>query len=141
MSSASILPRVRITDAWRVLGGPKLRRSGRNHYRGRAWWRDGDGFNISLDDARGVWFDHRDAIGGGVIDLVVLVRGGSREEALHWLAQAQGITLDDRPLSAADRARWVAERNALESHLPAARYWRQSMVAMTERLLIDLKPL
>lgn len=55
-----------------------------------------------------------------MIDLVVRVRGGSRPDALRWLADLAGIPLDNRPLSASERARWAAERRAIEKDLPAA---------------------
>src|SRR5215472_11919197 len=109
MTASDVLSTVRISDIWRALGGPQLRRAGKDRYRGRGFWRNGDGWNISLDDSRGAWFDHRDAVGGGVLDLIVHVRGGSRQDALRWLADYQGTPLDDRPLSAAERARMAAE--------------------------------
>jgi hypothetical protein len=84
MSAAAILSQANISDAWRALGGPPLRRTGKDRYRARAWWRERDGWTISVDDSRGVWFDHRDAIGGDVLDLVVLERrrtSGARTDA------------------------------------------------------------
>jgi len=39
--------------------------------------------------------DHRDGLGGGILDLIQQVRGGSRGEALRWLADMRGFTLDD----------------------------------------------
>lgn len=133
-SAPEILAHVKISEVWAALGGGELR-----HGRGRAWWREGDGFNVSMDDARGVWFDHRDGAGGGVLDLVQHVRGGSRADALRWCAELAGIPLSDEPLSAEDRARWAKERRALERDLPTARCWRRAAVSMAEELLVSLK--
>lgn len=49
----ALVESVNLSDLWVALGGDKL-----HHGRGRGFWRDGDGFNISLDAGRGVWFDH-----------------------------------------------------------------------------------
>jgi hypothetical protein len=135
MSAASeILERVRISDVYRALGGPRLR-----GMRGPAFWRDGDGLNVSMDDARGVWHDFTTDDGGGVLDMVVRVRGGSRQDALRWVADLAGVPMEDTPLSAADRARWAAERRELERNLPTAHYWQRAAVALTEELLDSLK--
>jgi hypothetical protein len=92
MTAAGIISVVRISDVWRTLGGDELRNS-----RGRAFWRHGDGYSVALDDARGRWFDHRDGVGGGVLDLVAHVHGGTRQDALRWLANLTGAVLDDEP--------------------------------------------
>jgi hypothetical protein len=44
-----------------------------------------------------------------------------------------------REWTPADRARWAAERRAIEKDLPAARYWRRTAVNMAEGLLLALK--
>src|SRR5262245_49645268 len=94
MTAADILSRVCISDVWRGLGGGELR-----HGRGRAFWRGGDGYNVALDDTRGVWWDYRDGDGGGVLDLIQHVRCGARADALKFVAELAGLTLDSRPLS------------------------------------------
>lgn len=136
MSAAAdyILASIQISQVWHALGGGELR-----HGRGQAWWRDGDGYNIALRDDKGVWHDKRDNTGGGVLDLIVLVRGGSKADALHWLADLAGIPLDDKPFTAEDRARWVQQQRQLERDMLKARYWRRSAVAMAEETLADLK--
>ncbi len=75
-----------ITDVWQALGGGPLR-----YGRGAAWWRDGDGHNVSLDESKGVWYDHARSEGGGVLDLVQTVLGCDGRAALHWLAGHQGV--------------------------------------------------
>ena len=132
--TAEVLNRVKISDVYQALGGPKLRKM-----RGPAFWRGGDGFNVSLEDSRGLWHDFTTDEGGGLLDLVVQVRGGNRADALRWLADLAGVPMDDTPLSPEDRERWAAERRELERDLPAARYWRRAAVNMGEELLDQLK--
>ena len=140
MSSVDqVLSQLRISRVYEVLTGRQARRTGADTYRGQAAWRDGDGLNVSLDDARGVWHDFASDEGGGVLDLVVRIRGGSREDALKWCAEFAGVALDIQPIAAADRADWAHRQRELERDLPSARYWRQAMVNITEELLVNLK--
>jgi hypothetical protein len=88
LTAAEIRTRARITAVWTALGSPPLRRN-----RGRAFWRGGDGLNVTLNDNKAVWHDHARGEGGGVLDLVCLVRNCSRQDALRWLANFLGITL------------------------------------------------
>jgi hypothetical protein len=129
----TILGGIRISEVWIWLGGPALRRAGEGSHRGQAFWRRGDGLNISLRDDRNVWYDHRDGHGGGVLDLVVLIRGGSRADALRWIANQCGRPLE--PLSAADHRKRAAERREIERHLEPARHWQYSAIALAETLL------
>lgn len=83
-----ILSCVRIRDVYHTLTGRQPHRTGRDTWRAVATWRDGDGLNVSGDDARGVWHDFAANEGGGVLDLIVRVRGGldlqyGRIERLH----------------------------------------------------------
>ena len=64
-----VLDRVPISQIYRALGGPKLRGT-----RGPAFWRRGDGLNVSLNDSRSCWRDFKASEGGGVLDLVQRVR-------------------------------------------------------------------
>src|ERR1017187_2521263 len=134
-----VLASIKISQVYRALGGPELRRSAHDRYRGRAWWRDGDGPSISLDDARGLWHDFPTGEGGGVLDLVVRVRGGSRQDALRWVADLAGCPLDDRPLPASDRADWVKRQRHIDRELPKARLWLRSVLALGEDQLDRLK--
>ena len=107
---------------WRALGGGELQ-----HNRGRAFWRNGDGLNISLDDSKGAYYDHARGTGGGVLDLLQLVRGGSRAEAMEWL---KGFGVVESGPTGRSRARsgdW-AEAKAAEA------WWR----ARTEYLRCNL---
>lgn len=103
------------TDIARVvieLGGPEL-------VGGRmpAFWRVTDDPNVSVDQAKGLWFDHAAGVGGGVLDLIQSVRGCDRRSALQWLADVHGVSLDQnsRPAGPDSLARWrTAERLAVE---------------------------
>jgi hypothetical protein len=70
------------------LGGGPLRGG-----RGRAFWRNGDGFNVSLDQRNNRWFDHAGGFGGGTLRLVEVALGVDWREALAWLADNFGISV------------------------------------------------
>jgi hypothetical protein len=133
MSATDVLAGVRITAVWRALGGGELR-----HGRGKAFWRDGDGWNVSLSDAKGAWFDHRDGIGGGVLDLVAHVRGGARQDALRWCADLAGVPLDAKPLSAADKHLWAVRCREAERVEREAGYFVDAAHAMAELALQEM---
>ena len=46
---------------------------------------------IAIDETAGTWVDHRENVGGGVIELIQKVRGGNRYDALKWLAALDGF--------------------------------------------------
>lgn len=64
-----------------ALGGPELR-----HGRCRAWWRGGDGLNISFRDED--WYDHVTGEGGGPLQLAQAVLGVS--EGRRWFVERYG---------------------------------------------------
>ena len=130
---------VQVSAVYQALTGVKPRRTGKDTCRAPATWRGGDGNNVSLDDSRGVWHDFVTNEGGGVLDLVIRVRGGNRADALRWCADLAGMPMDDTPLSAAERARWARERREIERDMPAARYWRRAAVTLGEETLVNLK--
>jgi hypothetical protein len=82
-----------VLAVWNAVGGGRLRGK-----RGQAFWRDGDGWNISLNLERGTWYDHRDARGGGSLALVETVLGCDRRSALQWLEANCGLE-PTRPVS------------------------------------------
>ncbi|MGA3099089.1 MAG: hypothetical protein ABSF25_21745 [Bryobacteraceae bacterium] len=130
-----VLSRVRISEVYTALTGITPRRAGPETWRAAATWRNGDGLNVSGDDARGVWHDFKTDEGGGVLDLVQRVRGCSRADALRWCADLAGVPLEDKPLAPEDRERWAAERRELERDLPDARCWRRAAVGLGEETL------
>jgi hypothetical protein len=129
-----VLSLCRISDVYRALGGPNLRGK-----RGPAFWRGGKGLNVSLDDSRGVWNDFVGGEGGGILDLIQRVTGGSKSDALRWAADFAGVPMNDTPLSTEERSRWAEDRKAFERDLPNAAYWRGTAVALTEETLNELK--
>ncbi len=98
---------IRISEVWRALGGGELQ-----HNRGRAFWRNGDGLNISLDDSKGAYYDHARGTGGGVLDLLQLVRGGSRAEAMEWLKAFAGVESGPAGRPRARSGDWVEAKAA-----------------------------
>jgi hypothetical protein len=125
--AGQVIDRVRIFDVWPAIGGGEIR-----HGRGRAFWRNGDGWSISLDNCKGTWYDFVTAEGGGIVDLVALVRGGSRQDALRWLADFAGVELGDSPADPKQRAEWARERKAYERDLREAKYWARGAVLLIE---------
>jgi len=133
-----VLSHIRISNVFAALTGITPRRTGRDTWRSKQ--PGGDSPNrVSGDDSRNVYFDFVTGDGGGVLDLVMRVRGGTRRDALRWAADFAGVPLDDRPLSAGDRARCAAEQGQMERDLRQARHWRRTAVRLTEDLLCELK--
>jgi hypothetical protein len=118
MTVAQLIDQTPITTVWRALGGEEIQ-----HGRGQAFWRDGDGRNVSLNDDRGVWYDYRDSVGGGKLDLIQHVRGGSRADAVRWLADCLGVASDGAPLSREDRRRYAQAREHAPEIAQAATLW------------------
>lgn len=129
-TGAHLVASVKISEVFRLLGGGPIR-----HGRAKAFWRNGDGWNVDLVDARGVWHDKATNDGGGVLGLIRHINGGTRAEALHWLADATGAILDDRKPDPAVRA----ARLAVERELPVARAWRRAWLDLADELLEGLK--
>jgi hypothetical protein len=106
MTAAEVMDRVKITQVWQALGGGPLRRG-----RGRAFWRnEADGLNVSVSDAKGCWHDFVSGDSGGILDLVQHVRGGSRAEALQYVADINGVTLDSKRLSRTEKRAYAERR-------------------------------
>ncbi len=120
MTGADVLDRLDITEVWSALGGPNLRWG-----RGRAFWRETRDYNVSIDRAKKTWYDHARSEGGGVLDLVCHVAGGTRADALRWCAELAGVQLDND-----------APRDPAGMFDPeAAQAWRRTLLANVERWL------
>jgi hypothetical protein len=138
-TAADVIAAVRISNVYEALTGAKPRRAGLGKFRARAVYRDGDGPSLSLDDSRGVWHDFVTGESGGVLALVERIRGGSRQEALRWVADFAGMPLEEKAFSPAEQAEWVKKREELERDLPDARLWQRAAINMAEDLLVTLK--
>ena len=73
-----------VADVIRDLGGPELVRG-----RCRAWLRDGDGPNISVDEGR--WFDHVTGRGGGPLQMAMEAHGDA--DGRRWYQERYGRVL------------------------------------------------
>lgn len=102
-----------ILEVWRALGGGELRGG-----RGKAFWRNGDGYSISMNLTRHTWFDFRDQRGGGVLALVEVALGCGRAEALAWLEVNCGL---DSTKKASPRERERCARVRAEAPVLAQR--------------------
>ena len=121
MTAHELIDRADIVDIWRALGGGPLR-----HGRGAAFWRDGDGLNVSLDDAKGAWYDHARSAGGGVLRLIEVAQGCDRPAALRWLANHHNVDLDGRrPLTKAEKRTYARRRGHAEKKARKLTAWRR----------------
>jgi hypothetical protein len=77
-----------ITDVWHALGGGELHGN-----RGRAFWRNSDGWSVAINANKNVWYDHRDAVGGGILDLVQHALGCDWSRAIEWAAGFAGAPI------------------------------------------------
>ena len=119
MTARDLLDRAVISTVWTALGRGPLR-----HGRGQAFWRSGDGHNISL-----VWYDHARDEGGGVLDLIQTVLGCDRRDAVRWLANHVGVSLDnDRPLTRDEKRRYAQRRSGAESQARNLTEWRRDIL-------------
>jgi hypothetical protein len=118
MTGAQLIDQTRITHVWRALGGGEIR-----HGRGRAFWREGDGYNVAINDKIGAWHDFVTDDKGGKLALIRYVRGGTKSEAVRWLADMRGVTLDNAPLSMADKRRYAQARERAPELARAAEIW------------------
>ena len=109
MRPAATGPRIEdldILQVWTAAGGDPLRGN-----RGRAFRRNGDGFNIAIDQTKGTWFDHTSGTGGGILALVEIAIGLDRRAALDWLAQNFGIS-SGKSYTPAERREFARRRQA-----------------------------
>jgi len=114
-----------ILEVWDAVGGGPLRGK-----RGQAFWRAGDSYSISLDPAKGTWFDFRDGRGGGSLALVETALGCDRRTALQWLEANCGLN-PTRSVS-------PTERRTYRQELDDAEHFGIAAQALAETLLEQL---
>jgi len=119
-----IVERVQITTVYRALGGPPVRAR-----RGCAFWRKSDGYNVALDDRTNTFHDHARGEGGGVLALIQLARGGTRKEALEWLADFAGIPLQPRTWTKREVQDYYRRRYRAEWETRQLLLWRDRLLA------------
>jgi hypothetical protein len=127
-SISEIQLRVPIDQVWAALGGCQLRRG-----RGQAFWRGGDGYSVSLDLKRGLWFDHVDAHGGDVFALVRTALGCDFRAALRWLEDFAGISHPATP----ERKRCATDAD-WPTDLKWAQWWGLAAAQLAEDALESL---
>jgi hypothetical protein len=84
-----LIERSDIFAVWQALGGGELR-----HKRGRAFWRDGEHWNVALYRETQSWHDYVAGEGGGILKLIETALDCSRRQAWRWLAHHHGVKLD-----------------------------------------------
>src|SRR5712692_4627635 len=121
-SASEIISRISITEIYHALGGPPLRCR-----RGQAFWRGGDGYNVALDDRKTAFHDFARGEGGGVLDLIKLVHGGTNKDALRWLADFAGLPLDHRPLTTSESRAYERRRAGAELEACCMLAWKREI--------------
>ena len=127
---SEIKRRLGIREVWRALGGGRLIGG-----RGQAFWRDGAGYNVALDQKKGLWYDHARSEGGDAIDLVRRAEGLSFTGALRRLAELGGM---EAPQAAV--IEWRAAQASWRADLEEALDWKIAATRMAE-LALDQMPL
>ena len=131
MTAGEIVALQPISSVWVELGGDAPK-----HGRASAFFRDGNNPQaVSLNDDKGAWFDHRDNKGGGVLDLVQRVQGCARSDALKWLAEQNGVTLEDRETTATERRAFARRRARADADTQRVLDWASGLLSEIEGTL------
>lgn len=129
MRAAEIVAAGRISEVWAALGGDRPK-----HGRARAFFREGNNSSaVSLNDAKGCWFDYRDGVGGGVLDLIQRVQACDRSSALHWLAELNGVALEDQNISAAERRECGRRAHRAKQEAEDLILWKGTLIDALKR--------
>lgn len=116
------LAEVRIDGVLHALGGPQIR-----HGRIPAWWRESQDLNVSIDIHRGVFYDHVQNRGGGVLALVETVLSCDRGSALAFLV-AQGF-IESRRFTWEQRREHLRRREEAGNTAEVIECWRGAYVS------------
>lgn len=106
--------------------------AGRKMSRCIAIWRKGKNLSVSLNPVKGVFFDHVDNTGGGVVRFVELCSGLSSQESIKWLSEYTGIGLTQTPQ---ERQQWQSRRVSMESEAEQFYHWRLKRIEQVWRQL------
>lgn len=86
----------------------------------QARWRGGDGWNVSIDEEKGVWYDHKAGEGGSVIDLCMKIEGVTPLVAMRRLGDKYHVP--PFKVTRAPRRRTRAEMLAADGYARTASY-------------------
>lgn len=124
MNASEMVAAVKISQVWVAVGGDPPK-----HGRSRAFSRNGDNPGaVSLNDEKGCWFDHRDGVGGGVLDLIQHVLGCNRLSALRWLAKFLGVPMEDHALTPAERREYARKAHRAKQEAASLVLWKDQLV-------------
>ena len=122
-----------IAALWQALGGGPLRGK-----RGKAFWRGGDAYSITLDTAKTMWFDHRDGRGGGALALVEAALQCNRRAAVQWL-ECQGF-IESRTLTHEQRREHAMRKSTASALTLDIECWRSALIVeLNARKLVAAK--
>jgi hypothetical protein len=135
----ALLSLVPISNVYKEATGVEPKKCGQGRWRTPATWRGGDGWNVVMDDGKGVWHDFVTGEGGGILDLTQRVNGCSRREAVFWLAALGGMHVAEGRQPRHRRSEHARQHAEMQRDLAAARYWRQSALQLCEAVMDELK--
>ena len=115
-----------IVEVWFRLGGGELR-SGR----GRAFYRNGEDYNVSVDSGKDVFRDFVSGASGGVLTLVETALQCDRRGALAWL-EAEGFIEARKPWSASEKLAFTIRREAAREAGKEVESWREGQITELE---------
>ena len=115
-----------IGEVWQRLGGGELRNG-----RGRAFNRNGKGYNVSIDSYKDVWHDFVSGASGGVLDLVEIMLQCDRRGTLAWL-EAEGFIEAWKPLSVSEKLAFTIRREAAREAAKDVASWREALTVELE---------
>jgi hypothetical protein len=95
--ASEITSKVECTWLYHELGGPEPR-----YKRYLPFWRQGEHYNVSINNEKGCWFDFSRREGGGKLDLIQKVLDCDKRTALRWLANQLHIDISE-PLTPGER--------------------------------------
>ena len=134
MINATLFPGlsdVNIAAVWRDLGGPPIVRS-----RAPAFWRGSKDPNVAINVERGVWHDHAQNKGGGVLALVQTALSCTKRDALVWLEERGYIPR--RTFSAPQQRRFARATAAAPDLAQEIGDWACGLEQWAERQKADL---
>jgi hypothetical protein len=120
---SDFLIKISIADVWKALGGGEIR-----HKRSRGFWRNGDGWNISIDQTKNCWYDFAASQGGGILDLIQVSLGCDSARAVEWARDFAGVPRRDLP--AGEKRDYARRRAAAEREAEQLVEWRECIAEM-----------